>query len=71
MDRLAEISKAQMAVYRGGKKDDITVVVATVGRAKRKPKRRIEWDPDSACDGVAATSVTDTRAGVDIRRQQR
>lgn len=41
-DRWAEMSQAQMAVFRGGKMDDITVVVATVGRARRKPKRPVE-----------------------------
>lgn len=68
-DRFAKMSESQMATFRGGKTDDITVVVAKVGRARRKPKRPVERDflADAPLDEVVTTSESGAHASADAR----
>lgn len=62
-----EISDAHVGTFRGGKTDDITVVVASVRRAPRKRKRPAETGPNSASGGLASADEAGAHAGLDAR----
>lgn len=68
-DRFAKMSESQMAAFRGGKTDDITVVVAVVGRVRRNRKRPVERDllADSTRDEAITTSESSAHASADTR----